>query len=210
MLFSLSRMKRFGCLVLACLLCSCHQPSQPATAVDFSLPNVRGGVYDFRQNQGRALLLAFLQTQPDTGPENPSRAMVPALLSMDHQYHTFGLDTVIVDATTMASGRTGSATRSNSSGTSEPLQAPRKFPSMDALLNTSYDWSLSVPLLADPDGKVARQYHVDSVPTMILVDANGHIGQRWTTPLHPGNLAAGIQQLMGGPMAKHPLLRYQP
>jgi hypothetical protein len=155
----------------------------------FALPNVRGGQFLYQPQAHRSLLVAFLQTQPDWSTNNASRRYVPMLMSMDHQYHTSGLDVVVIDATKLASpGDTQGA-------------MPVQDVSRDALLNTSYDWSLSIPLLADSDGKVARLYEVKQVPTIILVDATGRIAERWTGTQYPGTLAGKIQALVGGPIA---------
>jgi len=115
-------------------------------------------------------------------------------MSVDHQYRTLGLDVVVIDATKLASP-------------SDPQGAmPAQVVSMETLMNTSYDWSLSIPLLADSDGKVARVYEVKQVPTLILVDATGRIAKRWTGTQHPGILAGEIQHLVGGSKANGQLI----
>jgi hypothetical protein len=177
--------------VFIVVLAGCqHLDGAGDIAVGFSLPNVRGGEFSYPGSIHRNLLIAFLQTQPDIGSEhNPSRNVVPFLMSMDHQYRQVAaLDIVIVDETVLA----------------DYPQVAGKFPSMDSLLNTSYDWALTVPLLADPKGEVARRYGVKRVPTIILVDSGGHIVERWEQIPHPGSLASGIQQLVGVPMARRP------
>lgn len=169
---------------LTLTLSGCQRERVGDTAVDFSLPNVRGGEFRYSPARHRNLLVAFLQTQPDMGSEhNPSRSAVPFLLSMDHQYRRAGLDVVIVDETALA--------------TYAPVAG--KIPSMHALLNTSYHWALTIPLLADPDGKVAGMYGVKHVPTLILINSAGRIAERWDRMPHPGVLAWGIQRLVGGP-----------
>ena len=164
-------------------------------APGFVLPNVRGGQYRYPGAAHRALLIAFLQTQPDWDSKNVSRTSVAMLLSMDRQYHNSGLDVLIIDETRLALPVGGS----------DGDRA--KVPSITDLLNTSYDWMLSFPLLADSNGKVAGLFGIKEVPTLILVDQNGNIAQRWAHVPHPGTLAAGIQNLIGGPMANRPPAR---
>jgi hypothetical protein len=173
----------------ATLLLGCTQGRLGDKAIRFALPNVRGGQFQYQPQAHRGLLMAFLQTQPDWSNTNASRRFVPMLMSMNHQYRTSSLDVVIIDATKLASP----------SDTQGAMLA--QVVSMDTLLNTSYDWSLSIPLLADSDGKVARLYEVKQVPTMILVDATGRIAERWTGTQYPGTLAGKIQDLIGGPIA---------
>lgn len=167
-------------------------------SADFQAPIVRGGTFHMREHAGRAVLFAFLQTQSDSGFANPSRALVPVILSLDRQYRKAGVDVVIVDATSLAEPVSGGSKQRAGAGIS------RLTPPTDALLNTSYDWSLTVPLLADPDGAVARMYGVDHVPTLLLVDAGGRTVQRWIDSAHPASLAAAIQQIVGGPMSNRP------
>lgn len=177
--------------VLILLLTRCHHDRVGDPAAAFALPNVRGGEFHYPTAEHHNLLIAFLQTQPDIGSEhNPSRSVVPFLMSMNHQYQHAGagVDVIIVDETALA--------------TYVPVAG--KFPPMDTLLNTSYEWSLTVPMMADPKGEVARTYGVNKVPTIILIDSNGRIAQRWERMPHPGVLAWGIQQLVGGPMAGTP------
>lgn len=180
-------------LTATLVLCACSHDRIGDSAATFALPNVRGGEFRYPAPVRRSLLIAFLQTQPDVGSEhNPSRGAVPFLMSMDHQYREAGpgVDVIIIDETALA--------------TYPPVAGSN--PSIGALLNTSYDWSLTVPLLADPKGKVARLYGVKGVPTLVLIGSDGRIAERWTRVPHPANLAAGIQQLVGGPMAGRPPL----
>jgi hypothetical protein len=167
-------------------------------SADFRAASVRGGTFHMREHAGHAVLFAFLQTQPDSGLANPSRALVPMLLSLDRQYRKAGVDVVIVDATSLAEPvPDGSKQRAGAriSGLAPPI---------DALLNTSYDWSLTIPLLADPDGALAKMYGVDRVPTLLLVDPAGRTVQRWIRWAHPASLAAAIQRIVGGPMSDRP------
>jgi hypothetical protein len=177
-------------LILILALTGCHHDRVEDPAAAFTLPNVRGGEFRYPTLEHHNLLMAFLQTQPDIGSEhNPSRSVVPFLMSMDHQYREAGVEVVVVDATALA--------------TYPPVAG--KVPPMDTLLNVSYEWALTVPMVADPKGKVAKMYGVMQVPTIILIDSDGRIAERWERMPHPGVLAWGIQQLVGGPMAGRPI-----
>jgi len=185
-------------------MCLASRGQQPETrphvtqAADFSTPIVRGGTFHMREHQGHVVLMAFLQTKPSMGRENPSRAVVPSLLSIDRQYRKSGVDVVIIDATALA-GANPDKNTDHATG-----RASSKVPAADALLNASYDWRLTIPLLPDTNGAIARAYGVDCAPTILLVDRSGRIVERWTSVPHPGNMAAAIQQLVGGPMRDHP------
>lgn len=100
---------------------------------------------------------------------------------MAQQYGPRGLRVAVVDASavTMASA-----------------------PSHDAVLNTSYDWHLKIPLLLDPDARLAHNMEVEEVPTTYLVSANGHILERWRGLTRPAVLAVAIEKLLGGPLAR--------
>ena len=98
---------------------------QSATAVPaFTLPQVRGGIFQLRPGQSQAVLLAFLQTVPDTA-DTPSRDQVPFLRSMSHQYSARGLKIVIVDSSALVT---------------------HELPTRDALINASYDWRRTPPI----------------------------------------------------------------
>jgi len=148
------------------------------TAPDLDLRLVRGGHFRLRDHRGKPVLLAFVQTQPDTGEGNPSRALVPQLASMDWQYRAVGLEVVLIDETQLAR---------------PAVAAPRR----EDLLNTTYDWSLQVPLAEDPDANAASSYAVKAVPTMVLIDRSGQIRDRWIGGVHPGDLAAAVQKTIG-------------
>jgi lysophospholipase L1-like esterase len=159
------------------------EPSATSSNGDCTAPNldlhlVRGGYFRLRDHRGQPLLLAFVQTQPDAGAGNPSRALVPLLASMDRQYRAAGLKVVLIDETWLA--RPG-------------LAAPRR----EDLLNTTYDWSLQVPLAEDPDANAASSYAVKAVPTTLLVDRSGQIRDRWIGGVHPGDLAVAVQETIG-------------
>ena len=149
---------------------------------DLSLPDVRGGAFHLRSQPAQPILLAFLQTVPDTA-DTASRSQVVFLSSMAQQYGPRGLRVVIVDASVLARN---------------------SQPSHDAVLNTSYDWQLKVPLLLDPDGHLSRRLEVEEVPTTFLISAQGKILQRWPGLTRPAVLALAIEKLLGGPPAQTP------
>jgi hypothetical protein len=123
---------------------------------------------------------------------------------MDHQYRDSGLVIFIIDETILADFSLARVPAAVGDHSGEQPRQMSGEPSANALLNTTYDWNLTIPMLADPGADVARRYGVVTVPTLILVDAGGRITHRWTGIPHPGGLAAGIQQLVGGPMAHRP------
>lgn len=151
---------------------------QSATAVPaFTLPQVRGGIFQLRPGQSQAVLLAFLQTVPDTA-DTPSRGQVPFLRSMSHQYSARGLKIVIVDSSALVT---------------------HELPTRDALINASYDWQLDIPLLEDDGNRVARNWGVTQVPTLLLLASDGTLAQRWDGLTGPAILAQRIEKLCGGP-----------
>jgi hypothetical protein len=159
---------------------SAASSNRDRTAPDLDLHLVRGGHFRLRDHRGKPVLLAFVQTQPDAGAGNSSRALIPQLASMDRQYGAAGLEVVLIDATRLAR---------------PAVAAPRR----EDLLNTTYDWSLQVPLAEDPDASAASSYGVKAVPTMVLIDRSGQIRDRWVGGVHPGDLAAAILQVIGAP-----------
>lgn len=162
---------------------SSKEPSATSSNGDRTAPNldlhlVRDGYLRVRDHRGQPLLLAFVQTQPDAGAGNPSRALVPLLASMDRQYRAAGLGVVLIDETRL---------------TRPDAAAPRR----EDLLNTTYDWSLQIPLAEDPDASAASSYGVKAVPTMVLIDRSGQIRNRWIGGVHPGDLATAVQKAIG-------------
>lgn len=154
----------------------CHQDRTATPLMDFALPQARGGVFHLRAEHPHAVLLAFLQTVPDTA-DTLSRQEVGFLLSMHHQYSGRGLRVVIVDSSALVASHA---------------------PKHDALINASYDWQVDIPLLEDDGNRVARIWGVTQVPTLILLAPNGSIAQRWYGLTGPAILAQGIQKVCGG------------
>lgn len=155
--------------------------SQPQVmAPDVTLRDVRGGTFALRSRPAQPLLLAFLQTVPDTA-DTPSRSEVVFLASMAHQYGPRGLRVAVVDATAVAHVA---------------------MPSHEALLNASYDWRLEFPLLVDESGTLARRMGAGEVPTTFLLAADGRIVEEWRGLARPAALAAGIEKALCGPLAQ--------
>jgi peroxiredoxin len=149
---------------------------QGDAAPDFTLPAVRGGSFTLHQAEPHAVLIAFLETIPDTA-DTPSRSQVALLESMNHQYSGRGLSVVIIDSTALAGGHK---------------------PDSDSLINASYDWNLQIPLLDDESGRVAQLFGVQHVPTTILINADGIVANVWVRPMAPGELAMAIEKALGG------------
>lgn len=169
-------------LVFILMLAAACRSQTVSTLPDLTLPNVRGGAFPLRGQPARPLLLAFLQTVPDTA-DTPSRSQVVFLASMAQQFAPRGLRVAIVDASVLTSG-------------SEP--------SHDAVLNATYDWHLNFPLLVDLKGQLARALQVKAVPATFLIAADGTIVQRWQGPTRPATLAQGIERMLGGPLGQAP------
>lgn len=142
-----------------------------------TLSRVRGGTFHLTIQPQQSLLLAFLQTIPNTA-NTPSRGQALLLQSMDHQYASRGLRVAVVDASQLATGRA---------------------PQHDELVNASYDWGMTIPLLEDPEHFAARRFGIRKVPTTILFKPDGTVQHRWEGSLHPADLAQEIEQLVGGP-----------
>jgi hypothetical protein len=162
------------------LTAACNKPV--STLPDLPLPDVRGGAFQLRSQPAGPLLLAFLETVPDTA-DTPSRSQVVFLSSMAEQYGPRGLRVAVVDASSLA------------------LATP---PSPNAILNASYDWQLKFPLLLDPGAHLARTLRVEQIPTTFLIAADGHILHQWRGFTRPVVLAFSIEKLLGGPLAQTP------
>ena len=171
-----------SCAVFIVILTTTCRSGPVSTLPDLTLPDVRGGAFHLRALPAQPLLLAFLQTVPDTA-DTPSRNQVVFQASMAQQYGPRGLRAAIVDASVLV---------------------PGSQPSHDAVLNASYDWRLKFPLLLDQNGQLARQLRVKEVPTTFLIAIDGIIVQRWQGRTRPAILAQGIERLLGGPLGQVP------
>lgn len=130
-----------------------------------------GGTSIRRTRSHSPILLAFLQTTPDTA-DTPSRREVVFLRSMSHQFSARGLKIAIVE--------------------SSSLTGPS--PTRAALRNSRYDWHLDLPLLADPDHRLASRFAVTELPTLILLTPEGKLLRRWQGFTSPPGLAQAIAE----------------
>jgi hypothetical protein len=145
-------------------------------------PAVRGGTFRLIASPRKPLLLAFIQVLPDSAA-TPSRSEAPYLESMERQYAARGLRVAAIDASSKVS----------------PPSARH-----GELVNASYDWHLTFPLLEDTNGRAAREFHVRTLPTIVLIDDTGFIVQSWEGYAPPALLAQGIERLLGGPLGTIP------
>ena len=116
------------------------------------------------------VLLCFLDTQAEAGDRerNDSRAQLPVLKSMDHQYRSRGLRSVVVH-------------RSSSADAGSPTP--------DSLINFKADWNLGdIQVLPDADGALAEKYQIRESPTTILLNPDGQTIQRWNGFVRPGEI----------------------
>lgn len=182
-----SALFRSAVLIVSLLLASCSRVQKPIIALEpgqaapnFRLKAVRGGTYGIPLN-GHSTLLSFLNTQAQAGGEesDPSRAQITFLKSMQQQYSGNGLTVLIIDASSQITG---------------------KQPSLDDLINFTYDWQLDgIQVLADQDGLVRNQYGIVNLPTTFLIGPNGVIQQRWDTVAASSQLALAIEAMIGPP-----------
>src|SRR5215469_6709969 len=163
-------------LAAAVFLClfGCNQKRLPTTVPDFVLPEVRGGSFHLRAEDSSAILLAFLQTVPDTA-DTPSRRQAGLLMSLQRQFSTGRLQVVVVDSSALLTHRP---------------------PGTEALINASYDWQLQLPLLVDEGNHLARSLGIDQVPSFLLLAPDGDIVERWSGLTGPASLAASIRPLI--------------
>lgn len=155
--------------IIAATVSGCMAKTSVNATTDFTLQQVRGGSFHLRAHIGHPILLAFLQTLPDT-VDTPSRSEFVSVMSMATQYAPRGLTVAVIDASELAG-----------------IHA-----SHDALLNASYDWNVNVPLMEDQDRAVAQRFAVVAPPTIVIVGARGQILQRWTGLVPPAELARTV------------------
>lgn len=128
-------------------------------------------------DRGHAVLVSFLDTQAQaTAANDPSRAQIPFLKSMNTQNRSYGLRTVIVDT----------------------ARADR-----NTLVNFTYDWALgrTIAVVGDPGGTLARRYGVTAPPTTFLVDRRGVVRRRWNGFATAVQLDFAVRPLVGRPLA---------
>jgi peroxiredoxin len=143
------------------------------------LASLKAGTFSLANQRGHPVLLSFLNTQAEaTAGDDPSRAEIVFIKSMNTQNRRYGLRTVIVDAADVA-------------GTSPP--------SRDALVNFTFDWALgpTVAVIGDADGSLERAYGVTKSPTTFLIDKRGIIRRRWDGFALAAQLDFAIRPLVG-------------
>ena len=151
----------------------------PAPLFTRPLASLKAGTFSLANQRGHPVLLSFLNTQAEaTAGDDPSRAEIVFIKSMNTQNRRSGLRTVIVDA-------------ADAAGTSPP--------SRDALVNFTFDWALgpSIAVVGDEDGSLERAYGVTKAPTTFLIDKRGIIRRRWDGFALAAQLDFAIRPLVG-------------
>jgi AhpC/TSA family len=151
----------------------------PAPLFTRPLASLKGGTFSLGSQRGHPVLLSFLNTQAEaTAGNDPSRAEVVFIKSMNIQNRRYGLRTVIVDA-------------ADAAGMSPP--------SWDALVNFTFDWALgpSIAVVGDEDGSVERAYGVTKTPATFVIDKHGIIRRRWDGFALAAQLDFAIRPLVG-------------
>lgn len=154
----------------------------------FSAPAINGGRFAISEREHHPILFAFLALGGDRG-QAQSRAVAVVLTSLDRQYRGRGLRVVAMDASAVAS---------------HEVSRPRD------VANRAADWNLHFGILVDPDGSRAREFHVLSVPMIILISAEGTELERWEGYTRTPVLAQAIERVVGGPLAALPDSATQP
>jgi hypothetical protein len=151
----------------------------PAPLFSRPLASLKAGTFSVGSQRGHPVLLSFLNTQAAPAAANdPSRAEIVFLKSMNTQNRRYGLRTVIVDA-------------ADAAGTPPPGR--------DALVNFTFDWALdpSIAVVGDEDGSLERAYGVTETPTTFLIDKRGIIRRRWDGFALAAQLDFAIRPLVG-------------
>jgi peroxiredoxin len=171
-------------LTLAALMCMTgfDRDQSAAPFPDFTLPQVRGSTFRLHSQPAQPVLLAFLQTVPDTA-DTTARSQVVFLSSMAQQYGQRGLRVAVIDASALVNHRP---------------------PDHASLVNVSYDWQMNFPLLEDGDNQITQRFGVMQIPTLVLLAPDGRICQRWQGATGPAQLAQGIERLLNGPLGRLP------
>lgn len=151
----------------------------PAPLFTRPVASLKAGTFSLGSQRGHPVLLSFLNTQAEaTAGNDPSRAEIVFIKSMNTQNGRYGLRTVIVDA-------------ADAAGTPPP--------SRDALVNFTFDWALgrSIAVVGDQDGSLERAYGVTKTPTTFLIDKHGTIRRRWDGFALAAQLDFAIRPLVG-------------
>jgi hypothetical protein len=139
---------------------------------------VRGGRVSLGRLHGHVVLLSFLNSRAEATPGgDPSRAQIVFLRSMQRQHARFGLRVIVVDAAEIA-------------GAGKP--------SLDDLVNYTYDWNLDPAIAVLPDdGSFARRFGVETAPTTFLIGPDGVVSERWEGFAPAARLDLAIRRLEG-------------
>jgi peroxiredoxin len=153
------------------------QAQHPAPLFTRPLASLKAGTFSLASQRGHPVLLSFLNMQATAG-NDPSRAEIVFIKSMNTQNRPYGLRTVIVDA-------------ADAAGTSPPGR--------DALVNFTFDWALgpSITVVGDEDGSLERAYGITKSPTTFLIDKRGIIRHRWDGFALAAQLDFAIRPLVG-------------
>jgi peroxiredoxin len=132
---------------------------------------VRGGEVSLARLRGHVVLVAFLDLRADTNANEPSRAQIVFLRSMQTQHARFGLRVILVDTAKQ---------------------------SQNEVVNDTYDWNLdpAIAVLAD-DGTLAHRFGVRHAPTTFLLGRNGIVRKRWDAFVRAAQLDFAIRELEG-------------
>jgi len=151
----------------------------PAPVFTHPLASLKAGMFSLGSQRGHPVLVSFLNTQAEaTAGDDPSRAEIVFIKSMNTQNRRYGLRTVIVDA-------------ADAAGVSPPGRG--------ALVNFTFDWALgpSIAVVGDEDGSLERAYGVTKVPTSFVIDERGIIRRRWDGFALAAQLDFAIRPLVG-------------
>ena len=172
-------------LVVSCGTTNLATVQVGAKAPDFTLEAVRGGSFHLRDLHGSAVLLSFIDVQPDGAPE-AVRAQMDLLKAVQEQYGSHGLAVLIVDATQKISGH-------------RPAQAD--------LLEFIEQWELeSIPVLRDDRiGSTAAIYSILSAPSTFLIEPDGSVFRRWEGLPPAQELSEAAAELLGAPAGGLPV-----
>jgi hypothetical protein len=162
----------FSCVLLATN--SIHRRGSAGTVPNFCFAQVRGGTFQFRTEVPGPVLVSFLRMVPETA-DSQSHTQAVYLMSMAHQYGMQSVRVAVID--------------SSFRGARLPLRH-------DMLVNASYDWQMSIPVLEDPANQAARWFGIGVVPTTLLIAPGGSVSERWEGVVRPATLAQGIEKLL--------------
>jgi hypothetical protein len=149
-------------------------PGDPAPP--FRLQDVEGAAVDFQPGSAAALIV-FLVVDERREAGLQSRRQTVSVRSMAEQYADEGLRVLLVDP------------GPNGRGDDDHDRQQR--------LNLSHSWQLQgLPLLLDGEGAATGLYGVVSLPTVVLVGADGRMRKRWSGQAPAPAMALAIQDAL--------------